>query len=306
MPLLTLFTAPKPFTNPHIAQIQRNAIRSWQALGPEVEIIVMGEEAGLAEAAAELGVRHIPEVARNPQGTPLVSSLFALAREASPAPLQAFVNADILLFSDFVAAARRVADLRERFLVVGQRWDLEVCDPLDLSPGWQARLQARLDAEGRLHPPAGSDYFIYPRGCFTGVPPLAVGRAGWDNWMIFFARWQGWEVVDATSAIRIVHQNHDYSHLPGGKPHYRLPESGENVRLAGGKRTIFHLEDASCRLSSDGRLLPLPRTWNRFARELETFPLTHLHSHALGELAFALFHPYKAYGEWRKNKSNHR
>ena len=32
-PLLTLFTAPKPFTNPHIALIQRNAIRSWMALG---------------------------------------------------------------------------------------------------------------------------------------------------------------------------------------------------------------------------------------------------------------------------------
>ncbi len=32
-PALTLFTAPKPFTNPHIALIQRNAFRSWQALG---------------------------------------------------------------------------------------------------------------------------------------------------------------------------------------------------------------------------------------------------------------------------------
>ncbi len=301
---LTIFTAPKPFTNPHIALIQRNAIRSWQALGPEVEIIVMGEEEGLAEAATELGVRHIPEVDRNAQGTPLVSALFALAREASPAPLQAYVNADILLFADFVAAARQVAEQRKKFLIVGQLWDLEVSEPLDLMPGWQDRFQRRIDAEGRLHPPAGSDYFVYPRDCFTDLPPLAVGRAGWDNWMIFFARWQGWEVVDATQAVRIVHQNHDYSHLPGGQPHYRLPESGENVRLAGGKRAIFHLEDASSRLSPDGRLQPIPRTWKRFTRELETFPFTHLRSRALGDLAFALFHPYKAYGEWRKKKES--
>jgi hypothetical protein len=303
MPLLTLFTCPKPFTNPHIATIQRNAIRSWCALGDEVEVIVIGEEEGLAEAAAELGVRHIREVGRNAQGTPLVSSLFALARQASSAPLQAYVNTDILLFGDFLTMAKRVAEQRQRFLIVGQRWDLDLREPLDFGPGWQAKLQARIAAEGKLHPPAGSDYFIYPRECFAEMPPLAVGRAGWDNWMIYYARVHGWEVVDATAAVRIVHQSHDYSHLPGGQPHYRLPETGENVRLAGGRRTIFHLEDASCRLDADGRILPLPRTWKRFTRELETFPLTHLHSRPLGELSFALFHPYKAYAEWRKKKA---
>jgi hypothetical protein len=301
--LLTLFTAPKPFTNPHIAQIQRNAIRSWQALGAEVEVILIGEEEGLAEAAAELGVRHILQVARNSQGTPLISSIFGLGREASPAPLQAYVNADILLFPDFVEAARRVAAQRQRFLIVGQRWDLEVREPLDFSAEGARCLKERLAAEGRLHPPAGSDYFIYPRACFTDVPALAVGRAGWDNWMIFYARWQGWEVVDASAAVQIVHQNHDYSHLPGGQPHYRLPETGENVRLAGGRRTIFHLEDATRRLTADGHLARFPRTWPRFKRELETFPLTHLRSRFLGELTFALFHPRKAYGEWRKGKA---
>ena len=50
MTLLTLFSAPKPFTDPHIALIQRNAIRSWTLL-PDVEVILLGEETGLAEAA---------------------------------------------------------------------------------------------------------------------------------------------------------------------------------------------------------------------------------------------------------------
>ena len=30
---LTIFSAPKAFRDAHIATIQRNAIRSWQALG---------------------------------------------------------------------------------------------------------------------------------------------------------------------------------------------------------------------------------------------------------------------------------
>ena len=83
---LTIFTAPKPFTNPHIALIQRNAIRSWMSLGPQVEVILLGEEAGLAESAAECGVKHLPEVARNASGTPLVSSMFDLARQHSRQP----------------------------------------------------------------------------------------------------------------------------------------------------------------------------------------------------------------------------
>jgi len=50
MPLITLFSAPKPFTDLHIAMIQRNAIKSWTLLS-DVEVILLGEETGLAEAA---------------------------------------------------------------------------------------------------------------------------------------------------------------------------------------------------------------------------------------------------------------
>ena len=61
--------------------IQRNAIKSWTLL-PEVEVILLGEETGLAENARELGVKHIRNVARNESGTPLISSMFELgARE---------------------------------------------------------------------------------------------------------------------------------------------------------------------------------------------------------------------------------
>jgi hypothetical protein len=34
-------------------------------------------------------------------------------------------------------------------------------------------------------------------------------------------------------------------------------------------------------------------------REIEIFPLVKLKSRLLGELFFALFHPRKAWGEWR-------
>ena len=66
--MLTFFTTAKPFEG-HIGIIQRNAIRSWQKLHPDVEIILMGDDAGAAEVCAEMGLRHIPKVRRNKYGT---------------------------------------------------------------------------------------------------------------------------------------------------------------------------------------------------------------------------------------------
>jgi len=249
-PLVTLFSAPKPFDREHIAMIQRNAIRSWLALGAEVEVLLIGDEPGLAEVAAELGVRHLPEVARNEHGTPLVSSIFALAREAASAPYLCYLNGDIVLLPDFVDAIRAVTtQTPEGFLMVGRRWDVDITAPLDFGAAdWEDRLRAEVAARGRLHSPFGIDYFVFPKGAFADMPPFAVGRAGWDNWMIYHAREQGWKVIDATEATTVIHQNHDYAHLPGGQPHYRLEESQENVRLAGGRSHMFSIWEADYRL----------------------------------------------------------
>ncbi|HPH97352.1 MAG TPA: hypothetical protein PKW33_17200 [Anaerolineaceae bacterium] len=297
-PLLTLFTAPKPFTNPHIATIQWNALQSWKQLGDEVQVVAVGEEEGLAEACRETGALHLPQVKRNQLGTPLIDSIFELGRSANQSPLLAYINADILLLPDFTEKVRQALACSKQFLLVGQRWDLEVTERLDFTADWAASLDARLKENGKLHPPAGSDYFVFPRACFTEIPRFAIGRAGWDNWMIYEARRRGWDAIDATPSIRIVHQNHDYSHLPNGQPHYRLPESGENVRLAGGKRTMFTLADVSCALRG-GRLEALPFSWPRFWRSMETFPITALRAPLLHQLSFALFHPTKAYWEAR-------
>jgi hypothetical protein len=244
-PILTVFSAPKPFTDPHIDLIQRNAVLTWQQLGPEVEVILVGEEDGLSAVAKEYGVQHLPDVTRNEWGTPLVSSIFALARQASTSPLLTYVNADILLLPSFLEHAQKVAAQVRNFLVVGQRWDLEVTELLDFGSSWDARLWADAQTRGSLHAPSGSDYFIFPREIFSDMPPFAIGRAGWDNWMIFKAREKGWPVIDATHDLVIIHQNHDYGHLPNGKPHYDLEETKINAVLGGGMHNMYMTLDAS-------------------------------------------------------------
>lgn len=279
--------------------IQTNAIRSWKALNRDVDIVLIGDDPGVAEAARELGVRFVGEVRRNESGTPLLSDIFDIARRTSDAPLLAYVNADILLFPEFVDIAKRIAASEEKFLLVGQRWDLDQREPIDFSDGWEARLKEEIRTRARRHPIGGSDYFIFPRDCFASIPDFAIGRSGWDNWMFYEARRQGWKLINCSEAIDIIHQDHDYGHLPGGQAHYRLPESAKNVELGGGKRTIFNLLDCDYVLTRDLELKRSPFSLKRLLREVEIFPLIRLNSKVLGNVFFALFHPQKAYRELR-------
>ncbi len=297
-PLLTIFTTPKPFRDAHISTIQTNAIRSWALLKPAVDVVLIGEEEGVSQAAAQIGVRYVPTVKRNDQGTPLISDLFSIGRQVNESPLLAYINADILIFDDLVTTAQAVLKQSQTFLMVGQRWDLNITTLIDFSDGWAQRLKRQTEQEGWLHTRGGSDYFIYPRACFQTIPDFAVGRAGWDNWMFYEARRQGWKTIDATPSIQIIHQNHDYSHLPGGAVHYRLPETTENVRLAGGRRTIFTLMDVDYQIR-EGKVEKVPLDGKKLRREIEIFPLIRLKSIGLGHLFFGLFHPKQAWREFK-------
>jgi hypothetical protein len=252
----------------------------------------------VAENTRELGVRHIPEVRCNTHGTPLISSMLEQARANSDSPYLAIINTDIILFPDILKAVRATANAFERFVMIGQRWDMDVTTELDAGAQAFAQFKKDVKTQGNLHPPMGSDYFLFPRECYASIPDFAIGRAGWDNWFIFKSRWEGWKLVDATKDVTIVHQSHDYRHLPGGQAHYRLPETEENVEQAGGYHTIFTMADAQYNLVK-GRVERRPLTWERFAREFEIFPLTRLHSHFLGKLSYFMHNPRKAYLAFR-------
>lgn len=242
--MITIFACPKRFAPP-FDTIQHNAIRSWALLRPRPEVILFGEDDGVAGCAAALGLRHIAEVARSAQGTPLLSDMFRRARLEARHRLLCYVNADIILMGDLPAALRRAAAL-PRFLMVGQRLDLNLRERLRFEPGWEARLRERALRGGALHGPTGIDYVAFPRGLDLAMPDFAVGRPGWDNWTIYRARAMGVPVVDATRAVLAVHQNHDYSHHALGYDGvWAGPEARRNIELMGDWGRVFSIDDAS-------------------------------------------------------------
>lgn len=229
MALLTVFSIPKGFVDPHISLIQRNAIRSWVALGPEVEVLVMGDDPGVAEVAGEEGAVHIGEIATNEFGTPLLDRAFALAAERGTGERVCYANGDIVLLEDFLAAVRRLPPGPS--LGIGQRWDCDITEPLSFErpPG---ELAAWVRTYGRLDLGRGSDYFVFPRTTDFGIPAFAVGRPGWDNWMMGRTLELGYPLIDMTAVTTVVHQNHDYGHVAGRTgTDWEGPEADRNREL---------------------------------------------------------------------------
>src|SRR6185369_10473456 len=213
---MTLFTTPKPFHG-HIAMIQRNALKSWKLLDLDVEVIVFGDDEGAGEVCSELGLRHEMDVVRNLSGTKRVDLIFGRAQETARHNTLCYVNCDIVLTQDFVEAVRRAQAWREKFLMVGCRWDTDVTKPIDFArPDWGAELVRLARTEGYRRFYYNIDYFVFRRGMYAEIPPLVIGRVGWDHWLVGRAHADGIPIVDATGMVCAVHQNHDYAYHPEG------------------------------------------------------------------------------------------
>jgi len=276
---LTIFAMPKAFRG-HIGVIQRNAIASWTRMQPRPDVLLLGNDEGTAEVARDLGARHIPQIERNRWGTPLVSEIFAQAQKVSETPHLCYVNSDIMLFDDFMAALHRVAAWSTSFLMVGRRTDTGITEPMNFGDSdWAAQVRDLARRTGRLQIARNIDYFAFPRGLYSSVPPFGIGRFWWDNWLVWKVRSINAPVVDVSSQVLAIHQNHDYSHTaygPGKDTMMASEEAVLNCRLTCENsadfeeglqwRYVYTIDDATWKLTSQGLRRNPRHLWKNFKR----------------------------------------
>lgn len=240
--LATIFTIPKPFDG-HVGVIQRNAVASWKALTPEMDIWLMGDEAGVGDFAGQAEVNHWPDLRRNEFGTPLLSSAFRAAHKVSASPVLIYCNADVILTDDFARAVERLVDqdMWRHFLAIGQRIDVDIREELDFeSMETIDRLGHWVRRGGKRASIACKEYFVFPHGLFESIPDFAVGRGNWDNWMVHQAKRMDVPVVSLTPVAPVIHQMHGYQHVRGSRmaSYVTGPEARKNQQLAGGRHLI--------------------------------------------------------------------
>lgn len=251
--MLTIFACPKPFSDPHINIIQRNAIKSWTLLNPKPEIILIGNEKGVAEICKELDLLHIPEVERNEYGTPYINSIFKKAERNAKNDIMCYVNCDIILMSDFMSAIMTVVNKfnDSKFLIVGKRWDVDIKKELNFQDDWENQIKAYVKKNGKLHSHTGIDFFVFNKGQYSDIISFLIGRPMWDNWLIFESVRKKIPVIDISYVAVVIHQNHDYSHQKWSDP-YKNPETEYNLKLAGGYKNAFTILDAQYKLTNKG------------------------------------------------------
>lgn len=259
--MLTLFTALRPFTDAHAAMIQRNAIGSWMALEPTPQIVLMGDDAGVAEVARKFSLLHLPEVETNEEGVPMRSSMCQLARKVAEYELMCILNGDIIILDGFYEALRCVT--LKQFVAAGRRYNLEIHDEIDFNDAdWRTTLKNRLDQEGELFGPSAIDYVVYSRSILPPVlPPFPVAHGDWDPWFLFQHQQQGIPVVNLSDVVTVIHQNHETPEDAKRKRRkwYRSVEGRTTVRQTGGFSSMITLREADYVMTGKGlERPPLP------------------------------------------------
>jgi hypothetical protein len=249
--MITFFSVPKAF-NGQTKKNQRNAILSWKHLCPKCEIILLGNEEGTDKFSKEFNILNISEIKKNEFGTPLIDDVFEKAQKRAKYNILVYVNGDIILTNDFLKVAERIKE--EKFLIVGRRTDLNSFSFIDFQEEeWEKKLMMEVKKNGKIHGPSGIDYFIFSKGLWKKIPPFALGRTCWDNWLLYEACRLGAVLIDASQVITAVHQNHDYFHHSGGKMGvWKGSEAVKNLRLAGGISHLFTIRDSELILSAEG------------------------------------------------------
>jgi hypothetical protein len=211
--MLTIFTTTKKFTG-HNAIIQNNAIKSWAKLALPVEIIVFGKIEGENVQIQDIPIINITEINSFEDRIPYINDMFCKASQLAKYNYVCFLNADIILTDGFLDVIKNLIKCgKKTFLAVGQRIDFDITQELQCEKNISYELE-KYKASYKIHPPYGSDIFIFPKNQYnlSNIPALLVGRPGWDLWMIFNARQRHIPLIDLSKTYLIYHQNHDYNH----------------------------------------------------------------------------------------------
>lgn len=215
---MVIFTIPKAFTEPHIDMIQRQAIWSWTQLNPMAAIMLCGDDDGVRDVALEFRCGHYKDV-ETVEGIPVVSDVFNQIQEAYPDEMLLYINADIIVFDDLIEVIDRVETSMDEFLLIGDRYNWSNPYPVEHKPGWQDEIRADAKENGWMDPPVCKDYFAFPSGMITEMPPFLIGRYAWDTWIVSHCYIErDIPTIDVSEAAIVMHQDHSKHRHPRNHP----------------------------------------------------------------------------------------
>ena len=256
--MYTFFTIPKKFKD-NFSLIQKNAILSWKQI-PDSQIILFGNEEGTKDFAYSNNIEHVSDVLINDFGTPILSNIFSNAISLARYEILIYSNSDIIFLPDVNEIIEFINKKYNDFLIVGRRLDIDINYEINFNDNWQSNLIEQVNTKSILHSKSGIDYFIFRKSSKLSMPPFAVGRPSWDNWMIYYFLKMKYPVIDSTLVNKVIHQNHERGYLIYGK------EAKTNMYLAGGKTNLCDISNSNYSLHKLNGNLVLKKSFISFIK----------------------------------------
>ncbi|XP_033761920.1 uncharacterized protein LOC117343598 [Pecten maximus] len=218
---LTMFTT-FPFVKNKF-DINRNTLQNWKHIYNSPKLILFTGDQKVASAGikSDWSVQNIKT--EPVTEVPALRTLFLESIKRSKTQLYLYANADILFdrylieILSSIAEFLKSSDLQsEPVLIVGQRTNVNLSSIDSQGPdAWKKILHHSYTVYTRFQKNA-IDYFItnevFP---WKEVPELVIGRVGYDNWIIAYARFRGFVTIDASSVISAIHQTSSNGNFEG-------------------------------------------------------------------------------------------
>ncbi|MBA65882.1 MAG: hypothetical protein CMG55_08795 [Candidatus Marinimicrobia bacterium] len=268
--MITIFCTPKNFEG-IFDVIQKNAIRSWRKVSSEIEIIIFGDSFGAKEIASEVNGIYYPKIKCSKNGVPFLSDLFDKANKISVNDTLMFINADIIIPKNIFDPIKIIRNQFQNFLSVGSRWDLDVDQSINFEKEDIVKLfWEKANNYSVRSSPAAIDYFIFNKNSIKKIPDFVIGRPGYDNWLLWYARRNLIPLIDLSNEIRVIHQNHHFNfHNIKQDPKIYYEEDGLNNRKIHGNK-VLNLLDANYELINGMINKKKSKEW--FDRNLRSLP----------------------------------
>lgn len=228
--MLTILTTPRPLLNEKNRTAFLNAIRSWRQLSPPPEIFVFSRDhQSLVERE---GGQFIKDY-KGSHDRPYFDSFLSISQLCAANDTLMYCTDHLILTSDLIPAiATTIRKFPDQFILIGQRWQLHVQEPIDFTnSNWETNLHQRTLLTNSPGGPAAKDFIIFRRPLKLKVPPFIMGYPWYDTWLVDAATKAGYPIVDASRVLMTVHQSHTF---PEGSAAARELTAGakRNLKIA--------------------------------------------------------------------------
>lgn len=190
--------------------------------------------------ARKVGAERNNRIQTNENGLPLAHSLFQTAKALSNTPFLCYVNADIAFLGDFPSVIRRLCSglPKKNWILTGLRTTLprkkfeQALTEIETGKKYYPQRFSLLAEDSLPAEPSAFDYFLFPKEAPIPLRPFYIGRPAWDNWILFAARCEGFQIIDATEAITAFHLKNQTAQ-PQNETKWHGPEALHNYRISG-------------------------------------------------------------------------